>query len=75
MSLQEYDVVRLRRPLPDRCVPVGTTGAVVTVYEGGRAYEVEFCDEKGGTIALLTLEEGDLEKVPPDSGARPVKRE
>jgi hypothetical protein len=45
------------------------------VYEGGRAYEVEFCDEKGATIALLTLEEGDLEKVPPDAGTRTVKRE
>jgi hypothetical protein len=66
MSLQAYDVVRLRRPLPDRSVPVGTTGAVVMVHEGGRAYEVEFCDDKGVTIALLTLEESDLEKVPPD---------
>jgi hypothetical protein len=76
MSLQEYDVVRLRRPLADGSVPVpvGTMGAVVMVYEGGRAYEVEFCDEKGATLALLTLEEGDLEKVPPDSGARHVKR-
>jgi hypothetical protein len=75
MSFREYDVVRLRRQLSDLAVPVGTTGAIVMVYEGGKAYEVEFCDEEGITLALLTLEEADLEKVPPDSGRRPVKKE
>ena len=45
------------------------------VYDGGRAYEVEFCDERGETVALLTLEETDLEKVPPESGHRSVKKE
>lgn len=74
MSLREYDVVRLRRALPDHSVPVGTTGAILMVYEGGKAYEVEFCDDDGGTVAILTLEEADLERVPPDSGRRPLKK-
>lgn len=64
MTLREYDVVRLRRELPDHTVPVGTIGAIVMVYEGSRAYEVEFCDEHGRSVAVLTLEEADLEKDP-----------
>lgn len=72
MTLQEYEVVRLRRPLPDCSLPVGATGAVVMVHDGGKAYEVEFCDESGTTIALLTLGEDDLEKMP-NSAGHPLK--
>jgi hypothetical protein len=35
---------------------VGDVGAVVHVYENGKAYEVEFVAGDGTTVALLTLE-------------------
>jgi Domain of unknown function (DUF4926) len=62
MTFEEYEVVRLRRSIPSSPVAVGAIGAIVAVYDGGRAYEVEFCGEGGVTLALLTLEAADLEK-------------
>lgn len=39
----------------------GAIGAIVMVYESEPpAYEVEFCDEAGATLALLTLGDDDL---------------
>lgn len=64
MSIHEYDVVRVRRPVPEHQLPEGAIGAVVMVYEDPPGYEVEFCDGDGVTIALVTLSEADLEKVP-----------
>jgi len=61
MTFQEHDVVRLRRSLPNSVVQAGSRGAIVFVYEGGQAYEVEFCDEAGITLALVTLTKEDLE--------------
>ncbi|MBL9023445.1 MAG: DUF4926 domain-containing protein [Myxococcales bacterium] len=63
MTLHEYDVVRLLRPLPEHGLSKGATGAVVMVFDNPRAYEVEFCDAEGVTLALVTLEEQDLERV------------
>jgi hypothetical protein len=37
-------------------------GTIVIVYENSNDYEVEFLDEAGNTIDLLTVNEGDLEK-------------
>ena len=61
MTIKEYDVVRLRRPLPEHKLATGAVGAVVMVYHDPLAYEVEFCDEYGVTLALLTLQEEDIE--------------
>ncbi|WP_055400545.1 MULTISPECIES: DUF4926 domain-containing protein [unclassified Mycobacterium] len=65
---QEYDVVRLRRAVPEHDLPAGSRGTVVMDYTTGsegarRAYEVEFCDGDGITRALVTLAEDDLEVV------------
>lgn len=61
MTFKEHDVVRLRRAISESSIPVGAIGTIVTVYEGGKAYEVELCDRDGVTLALLTLHEEDLE--------------
>jgi len=61
---QEYDVVRLLRPLPEHDLPAGSQGAVVMVYcdaELPLAYEVEFADADGVTQALVTLTADDIE--------------
>lgn len=41
----------------------GDVGTVVHVYQGGRGYEVEFVDGGGRTVALLTLEAGDVRPI------------
>jgi Domain of unknown function (DUF4926) len=55
MTLQEYDVVRLRRPLHEHALLAGVTGTIVMVYTNPPGYEVEFCDQNGVTLALVTL--------------------
>ncbi|MDY7548914.1 DUF4926 domain-containing protein [Glaciimonas sp. Gout2] len=59
----EYDVVRSIRSLaPD--VPSGTSGAVLMVFASMHPqYEVEFVDNVGDSLAVLTVKEDDLELV------------
>ncbi|OJZ64303.1 hypothetical protein BRW65_29140 [Mycobacterium paraffinicum] len=76
MRPQEFDLIRLLRPLPEHGLPAGSRGTVVMDYAKDAnadlppAYEVEFADVDGATRALVTLGEGDLEVVwRPGSGA------
>lgn len=68
--LAEYQVVRLSRDIPEEGLKAGARGAVLMVYpqrpDSPREYEVEFTDEEGGTLALLTLPEDQIE---PEAGA------
>jgi hypothetical protein len=50
-----YDVVELAVDLPDEGLRAGATGAIVDDYPGSADYEVEFVDDDGQTLALLTL--------------------
>lgn len=54
-------MVRLRRAMPEHALTVGMRGVVLIVYDGGRDFEVEFCDDDGNTIALVTLRVDDLD--------------
>jgi hypothetical protein len=69
MKPKEYDVVRLLRPLQERNLPAGSTGTVVIDYTRftdkslPSAYEVEFADSHGITVAFATLSEDDIEVV------------
>lgn len=59
---KEYDVVKLRNDRPDDRLTAGVIGAVLIVHDATPpAYLVEFCDQDGMTIALLTLMDIDLE--------------
>ena len=50
--------------LPDEGLSAGAVGAVVHVFEKpSLAYEVEFADEDGRTIAQLPLTPGQIQKV------------
>jgi hypothetical protein len=66
---QDDQVFRLLRPLPEHNVAAGAIGAVVMDYgkfsrgERPLAYEVEFTDDDGVTLALVTVAAGDLELV------------
>ncbi|MEL6195561.1 MAG: DUF4926 domain-containing protein [Myxococcota bacterium] len=59
-----FDVVALKKDLPNEGLVAGARGAVVEVYlEPEVAYEVEFPDAAGNTVAQLALTEDMLEEV------------
>jgi len=59
---KEYDVVRLLTNLPGYELSTGVLGAVLLVYPGiPPHYEVEFIDDKGQRLALLTVNENQVE--------------
>ena len=60
MTFAEHAIVVLTRDLPQHHLRVGDVGAVVHVYRDGAAYEVEFVTGSGHTLAVETLEPGDL---------------
>jgi hypothetical protein len=60
----ELDVVRVRRALPEHGIAAGATGTVLLVHDAAgrpRAYEVEFSDSDGVTLAMVVLEQSDIE--------------
>jgi len=60
--LREHDLVVLRRDLPKHALEAGDVGVVVGTYPKG-AYEVEFVNAAGETLAVLTLEPEDLRSM------------
>lgn len=63
MDEKELDLVALRRALPDHGLIAGDVGTIVLVYDDGRAYEVEFVDADGRTLAVETLAADEVEPV------------
>ncbi len=53
-------MVVLTRDDLDAGLHAGDVGAVVHVYPSASAYEVEFVDGGGATLALVTLESGEV---------------
>ena len=61
------DLVRLLRDIPLRNLKRGMTGTIVEVFnKQNRAYEVEFSDENGVTVAQLALQPSEIELVRPN---------
>ncbi len=54
--IAEHSLVVLDSDPPHTKLSRGDVGTVVHVYEAGRAYEVEFVDGGGATIALITVD-------------------
>lgn len=60
-----YDVVRVREDLPDLNLRAGALGTVVMVFSAPTpAFEVEFVDDEGRTVATHALLPGQVEVVP-----------
>lgn len=59
--IKELDVVTLTHDLDEHGLLKGTKGAVVHCYKDGQGFEIEFVNEAGETLALLTLERSDIE--------------
>jgi len=64
--IAEHTMIVLNSDKVSDGLRAGDVGAVVHVYGDGNAYEVEFVDGNGSTIALLTLTA--VEVRPIDSG-------
>jgi len=59
----EYDVVYAKVDLSLK-VPKGSKGAVLMVFNSTpKQYEVEFVDEEGETLEVITVSEVDLENL------------
>ena len=51
-----FDTVTLTKDRPDEGLKKGMQGAIIEIYtKPNFAYEVEFCDHKGTTLALVAL--------------------
>jgi hypothetical protein len=75
--LRENDVVRLKHSVSAQesvrwpgveavNLNAGAIGSVVAAYDTGaseHAYEIEFVDDDGSTLALITLKESAIERV------------
>jgi hypothetical protein len=59
-TIKELDCVALTRDVPKNGLKRGDVGKAVLVHGNGEAFEVEFVDYHGSTIALLTLERTDV---------------
>lgn len=58
--MNELDIVLAVKNL-SKSVHCGSIGTIVMVYDNPRvAYEVEFFDEEGETLELLTVEKDDI---------------
>lgn len=58
--MKELDTVKLKTEF--KGIPVGTEGAIVLEYDG-TVFEVEFFDQNGNTIAVLTTPASIIEPV------------
>ena len=57
---RELETIVLRRPFPEHGLVAGDIGAIVHVHADGGAFEVEFVTAGGDTLAVLTLDPGDV---------------
>ncbi|MXY08796.1 MAG: DUF4926 domain-containing protein [Gemmatimonadetes bacterium] len=58
--IQELDLVVLTRSIKEHGLQFGDVGTVVHCYADHQAYEVEFIDGDGETLAVLTLNASDI---------------
>ncbi len=65
IMLAEHSMVVLNSILPDVGLHAGDVGAIVHVYREGKAYEGEIFDRDGATVALQTLESGEVKPIGP----------
>ena len=66
MDVRELDVIALNTDLPGDGLRAGDTGTVVHIFHRPRtAYEVEFTDSDGRTVAMVTLAADQFRLVDP----------
>lgn len=65
-KFKELETVILTHDIKEHGLRKGDMGAVVNVYDRGRAAEVEFVTATGRTVALITLTSSDVRDVKRD---------
>jgi len=63
--LAEHSIVVLNSDIPDAGLHAGDVGAIVHVHGQGKAYEVEFVDGDGTTVASMTLDSDAIRAIGP----------
>jgi hypothetical protein len=63
MKIKEHDCVVLTAGLPAEGLEAGDVGTVVHIHAGGVAYEVEFVTLAGDTIAVATVDAGNVRPI------------
>ena len=58
-TIKLLDTVALLKSIPGKKLEKGQVGTVVEILDKG-VYEVEFCDNKGQTLAMIALQSEDL---------------
>lgn len=66
--LKLLDVVALVKDLPELGLLSGAEGTILEVYANGSAFEVDFVDDQGQTIALETIKAEYLKLIEPYCG-------
>ena len=61
--IRENEIVALTRDIPDHKLKIGDIGTVVHRYKEERAFEVEFVNAEGETIAVLTLDKDSIRPI------------
>ncbi|QHP81012.1 DUF4926 domain-containing protein [Pectobacterium odoriferum] len=63
-SYSLFDVISLKNDLPEEGLKKGMLGTIVHIYdELSPAYDIEFCDDNGETLAWITLKSDCFNKV------------
>jgi len=55
MKLQQFERVRVTRPVPRYRLPAGAVGTIMDIYEDGAAFEVEFPELEDGDVTATLL--------------------
>jgi Domain of unknown function (DUF4926) len=70
MTFEELEVVVLNRDIPEHQLHRGVEGTVVWVHSPDQ-YEVEFMDDEGETIDVVTVSAADLSPSVASNGTPP----
>ena len=63
--MKKWDTVELLVDLPEHSISKGTVGVIVDEYTApAHAFEVEFCNQRGETVALAVVEASQLVLCP-----------
>ncbi|GAB2571083.1 DUF4926 domain-containing protein [Spirosoma areae] len=63
--MSEFDLVVLQEDVADGRLRAGDVGTILTVYNEGRAFEVEFVTLTGEAVAIETLLPHQIREVRP----------
>lgn len=59
-NIKLLDVVALMEDIPEHHLHRGQVGTIVEVFEGGKAFEVEFSDQRGRTYESIGIDSSKL---------------